>query len=60
MVYCECCRVGVEDVQAELLKGLFEDDVHHGVLLTVLSLQIIDLKYNGSSQTAEFHLDFSS
>lgn len=35
--------VGVEDVDPELLQCFLEDDVHHGVVLAVLRLQVCDL-----------------
>lgn len=44
--YRERCGVRVEDVQTELLQSLFKHDVHHGVLLTVLCVQVADLKYD--------------
>ena len=37
------CGVGVEDVKTELLEGLLEDNIHHGVLLPIFCLQVIDL-----------------
>lgn len=42
--YSQCCGVGVEDVQTEFFKSFFKHNVHHGVLLTVLRVQVIDLK----------------
>lgn len=44
--YRKCCGVRVEDVQTEFLQSLFKHDVHHGVLLTVLRVQVVDLKYD--------------
>lgn len=42
--YCESCGVRVEDVETEFLQSLFKHNVHHGVLLTVLCVQVADLK----------------
>lgn len=36
--------VGVEDVDPELPQRFLEDNVHHGVLLTVLGLQVGNLE----------------
>lgn len=41
--YGERCGVRVEDVETEFLQSLFKHDVHHGVLLTVLRVQVTDL-----------------
>ena len=41
--HCQCGGVGVEDVDPELPQCFLEDDVHHGVLLTVFRLQVSDL-----------------
>lgn len=36
--------IGVEDVDPELLQRFLEDNVHHGVLLTIFRLQVRDLE----------------
>lgn len=42
--YSERRGVRVEDVETEFLQSLFKHHVHHGVLLTVLRVQVTDLK----------------
>lgn len=41
--YCERCGVRVEDIEAEFLQSLLKHDVHHGVVFTILCVQITDL-----------------
>lgn len=41
--YRQGCGIGVEDIQTEFLQCFFEYDVHHGVLLAVLRVQVVDL-----------------
>lgn len=36
--------VRVEDVDPELLECFLEDNVHHGVILTIFRLQVRDLE----------------
>ena len=50
------CGVGVEDVKTELLEGLLEDNVHHGVLLPIFCFQVIDL-HLGDPSTSMSYID---
>lgn len=42
--HCQGGGVGVEDVDPELLQRFLEDDIHHGVILTIFRLQVSDLE----------------
>lgn len=46
LTYSQCSGVRVEDVETELFQSLFKHNVHHGVFLTVLCVQVVDLKYD--------------
>lgn len=41
--YRERCGVRVEDIETEFLQSLFKHHVHHGVVFTILCVQITDL-----------------
>lgn len=42
--HCQGGGVRVEDVDPELFQRFLEDDIHHGVLLTIFRLQVSDLE----------------
>ena len=50
----QSCGIRVEDVKTELLEGLLEDNVHHGVLLPIFCLQFIDLHLDDPSNSMRY------
>lgn len=51
--YRKRCGVRVEDIETEFLQSLFKHHVHHGVVFTILCVQITDLYKRDNKKRTE-------